>query len=84
MIVLKIRIWGYKLDKKKGWVMMEVMKKRSEIPEYLKWDISSLYQTESDYVRDLKKCEQMSVDIEKKYKNKNCVAGYSNLCNQRI
>ena len=50
--------------------MMEVMKKRSEIPEYLKWDISSLYQTESDYERDLKKCEQMSVDIEKKYKNK--------------
>lgn len=46
--------------------MMEVMKKRDEIPEYLKWDISRLYKKESDYEEDLKKCEQMSVDIEKK------------------
>ena len=50
--------------------MMEVMKKRSEISESLKWNIGRLYQTESDYERDLKKCEEMSVDIEKKYKNK--------------
>lgn len=46
------------------------MKKRCEISESLKWNIARLYETEADYERDLEKCVQMSVDIEKKYKNK--------------
>ena len=49
---------------------MENMKKRCEISEALKWNIARLYETEADYERDLEKCVQMSVDIEKKYKNK--------------
>ncbi len=48
--------------------MAETLKKRSEVPEQLKWDTSRIYKTPEDMLDALHKATQLSLDIEKKYK----------------
>lgn len=50
--------------------MAETLKKRSEVPEELKWDTSRIYKTEKDYLDALDKFKKLSDEIEKEFKGK--------------
>lgn len=48
--------------------MAEELKSRKEIPEELTWDLSHIYATEEDMLRDAEKMEQMAGEIVEKYR----------------
>lgn len=48
--------------------MAEELKSRKEIPEELTWDLSRIYATEADMLRDAEKMEQLTREIVEKYK----------------
>ena len=48
--------------------MAETLKKRSEVPENLKWDTSLIFKTKEDMSAELDRIKKLSADIEKKYK----------------
>ncbi len=50
--------------------MAETLKKRSEVPEKLKWDTSLIFKTKEDMLAELERIKKLSQDIEKKYKGK--------------
>ena len=50
--------------------MAETLKKRSEIPENLKWDTSRIYKTKEECLEALHECTRLSKEIEEKYKGK--------------
>ncbi len=50
--------------------MAETLKKRSEVPENLKWDTSLIYKTKEDMLKALHESTELSLEIEKKYKGK--------------
>lgn len=64
--------------------MAEELKSRKEIPEELTWDLSRIYATEADMLRDAEKMEQLAREIVEKYKGRmdtpeqieNCVTAY--------
>ena len=47
-----------------------MLKKRNEIDESLKWDLTRLFKTEADYKNSLKNIEDISKKLEEKYKGK--------------
>lgn len=49
---------------------MNTLKKRSEIDEALKWDLTRLFKTEEDYQNSLKNIDEISKKLEEKYKGK--------------
>ncbi len=50
--------------------MAEELKDRKEIPEELTWDLSRIYATEADMLRDAEKMERLAGEIVEKYKGK--------------
>ena len=48
--------------------MAETLKKRSEIPENLKWDLSLIYENDEAMYRDLEKVVKMADEIEQEFK----------------
>lgn len=56
------------------------MKKRSEIQENLKWDLSRLYKSQAEYEEALKKCQTMAKNIKEEYKGKICTADIAGRC----
>ena len=50
--------------------MAETLKKRSEVPENLKWDTSRIYKTKEDMKAGLDALKSLSAEIEKNYKGK--------------
>jgi oligoendopeptidase F len=50
--------------------MAETLKKRSEIPENLKWDTSLIFASKEEMFKKLDECMELSESIEKKYKGK--------------
>lgn len=64
--------------------MAEELKSRKEVPEELTWDLSRIYATEADMLRDAEKMEQLTQEIVEKYKGQlntpdqieNCVTAY--------
>lgn len=42
---------------------MEGLRKRSEVPENEKWDLSRLYKNTDDYKKDLQKAMEISEEI---------------------
>lgn len=50
--------------------MAEELKSRKEIPEELTWDLSRIYATEADMLRDAEKMEQLTREIVEKYKGR--------------
>lgn len=50
--------------------MAEELKGRKEIPEELTWDLSRIYATEADMLRDAEKMEQLTREIVEKYKGR--------------
>lgn len=64
--------------------MAEELKSRKEIPEELTWDLSRIYATEADMLRDAEKMEQLAREIVEQYKGRmdtpeqieNCVTAY--------
>ena len=47
--------------------MAETLKKRSEIPENLKWDLSLIYENDDAMYRDLEKVVKMADEIEQEF-----------------
>ena len=60
--------------------MAETLKKRSEVPDNLKWDTSRLYKTKEDMLKVLHGCNDRSKEIEDKYKGKLCTKEAMNEC----
>lgn len=66
---------------------MESLKKRNEIPENLKWDLTRIFKNEKEYELALNECENLSFEIEREFKGKikneedilNVLEKYSNL-----
>lgn len=58
---------------------MELMM-RKDVPEELTWDLTAIYATEEDMLRDAEKMEEMSLEIEKRYKGKLNTAEQINAC----
>ena len=64
--------------------MAEELKSRKEVPEELTWDLSRIYATEADMLRDVEKMELLAQEIVEKYKGQldtpeqieNCVTAY--------
>ena len=50
--------------------MAETLKKRSEVPEELKWDTSRIFSSEEECLQALHEAADLSLEIEKKYKGK--------------
>lgn len=50
--------------------MAETLKKRSEIPEELKWDTSRIFKTKEDLKTALEEFKSLTAEIEKTYKGK--------------
>ncbi len=50
--------------------MAEELKSRKEIPEELTWDLSRIYATEADMLRDAEKMEELTREIVEKYKGR--------------
>ena len=48
--------------------MAEELKSRKEIPEELTWDLSHIYASEEDMLRDAEKMEKLAQEIVEKYK----------------
>lgn len=48
--------------------MAEELKSRKEVPEALTWDLSHIYATEEDMLRDAEKLEQLTAELVEKYK----------------
>ncbi len=48
--------------------MAEELKSRKEVPEKLTWDLSRIYATEADMLRDAEKMERLTSEIVEKYK----------------
>ena len=60
--------------------MAETLKKRSEVPEELKWDTSRIYKSKEDMMAALDKMKKFSADIEKQFKGKLTTAKMINDC----
>lgn len=56
------------------------MKKRSEVSENLKWDLSLIYKSEEDMRKDLEKCKELCKEMEEKYKGRLSSADAINDC----
>ncbi len=56
------------------------MKKRSEVSEDLKWDLSRIYKSQDEMRADLEVCKDMCKDLQDKYKGKLIDADSINSC----
>ena len=63
--------------------MAETLKKRSEIPEELKWDTSRIYKTQEDLKKALEEFKSLTTEIEKTYKGKLNNANAINACMEK-
>ena len=50
--------------------MAEELKSRKDVPVELTWDLSRIYATEADMLRDAEKMEQLTQEIVEKYKGR--------------
>ncbi|MCI9074007.1 MAG: oligoendopeptidase F [Lachnospiraceae bacterium] len=50
--------------------MAEELKSRKDVPEELTWDLSHIYASEEDMLRDVEKMERLAREIEEKYKGR--------------
>lgn len=50
--------------------MAEELKSRKEVPEELTWDLSHIYASEEDMLRDAEKMERLAREIAEKYKGR--------------
>ncbi|MBQ5426229.1 MAG: oligoendopeptidase F [Pseudobutyrivibrio sp.] len=63
--------------------MAETLKKRSEIPENLKWDTSRIFKTKDDLRKALEEFKSLTAEIEKTYKGKLTDAATINACMEK-
>ena len=63
--------------------MAETLKKRSEIPEELKWDTSRIFKTKEDLKKALEEFKSLTAEIEKTYKGKLTDAATINACMEK-
>ncbi|SFH75812.1 oligoendopeptidase F [Pseudobutyrivibrio sp. OR37] len=63
--------------------MAETLKKRSEIPENLKWDTSRIFKTKDDLKKALEEFKSLTEEIEKTYKGKLTDAATINACMEK-
>ena len=63
--------------------MAETLKKRSEIPENLKWDTSRIFKTKDDLKKALEEFKSLTAEIEKAYKGKLNDAATINACMEK-
>ncbi len=63
--------------------MAETLKKRSEIPENLKWDTSRIFKTKDDLKKALEEFKTLTEEIEKTYKGKLTDAATINACMEK-
>ncbi|MBQ6462833.1 MAG: oligoendopeptidase F [Pseudobutyrivibrio sp.] len=63
--------------------MAETLKKRSEIPEELKWDTSRIFKTKDDLKKALEEFKSLTAEIEKAYKGKLTDAATINACMEK-
>ena len=63
--------------------MAETLKKRSEIPENLKWDTSRIFKTKDDLKMALEEFKSLTAEIEKAYKGKLNDAATINACMEK-
>jgi len=63
--------------------MAETLKKRSEIPENLKWDTSRIFKTKDDLKKALEEFKSLTAEIEKAYKGKLNDASTINACMEK-
>lgn len=63
--------------------MAETLKKRSEIPENLKWDTSRIFKTKDDLKKALEEFKSLTAEIEKAYKGKLTDAATINACMEK-
>lgn len=63
--------------------MAETLKKRSEIPEELKWDTSRIFKTKDDLKKALEEFKTLTEEIEKTYKGKLTDAATINACMEK-
>ena len=64
--------------------MAETLKKRSEIPENLKWDTSRIFKTKDDLKKALEEFKSLTAEIEKAYKGKLTEANAINGCMEKL
>lgn len=64
--------------------MAETLKKRSEIPENLKWDTSRIFKTKDDLRKALEEFKSLTAEIEKTYKGKLTDANAINGCMEKL
>ncbi len=64
--------------------MAETLKKRSEIPEELKWDTSRIFKTKEDLKKALEEFKSLTAEIEKTYKGKLTDANAINGCMEKL
>lgn len=64
--------------------MAETLKKRSEIPEELKWDTSRIFKTKDDLKKALEEFKSLTAEIEKDYKGKLTDANAINGCMEKL
>ena len=64
--------------------MAETLKKRSEIPEELKWDTSRIFKTKDDLKKALEEFKSLTAEIEKTYKGKLTDANAINGCMEKL
>ena len=64
--------------------MAETLKKRSEIPENLKWDTSRIFKTKDDLKKALEEFKSLTAEIEKAYKGKLTDANAINGCMEKL
>ena len=63
--------------------MAETLKKRSEIPENLKWDTSRIFKTKDDLKKALEVFKSLTEEIENTYKGKLTDAATINACMEK-
>ena len=64
--------------------MAETLKKRSEIPENLKWDTSRIFKTKDDLKKALEEFKSLTEEIENTYKGKLNDAATINACMEKL
>lgn len=64
--------------------MAETLKKRSKIPEELKWDTSRIFKTKEDLKKSLEEFKSLTAEIEKTYKGKLTDANAINGCMEKL
>ncbi|WP_160686576.1 oligoendopeptidase F [Clostridium sp. C2-6-12] len=60
--------------------MEKVLKERKDVDEALTWDLSAIYATDEEFQRDVKEMIELSIKIEKDYKDKLNTANKINEC----